>query len=71
MVPQQNIYRENNKIIMTILNHPVCVSNFIRCIRDGKKKGMTSSLLKQKIRIVVTQILCWYIPMRVCQFLGY
>lgn len=45
---QKSIYRENNKIIITRMNHPVCVSDFIRCIRDGMARGYDEFFIETK-----------------------
>lgn len=38
----QNVETESNTIIINRLNHPKCVSDFIRCIKDCKWRGYQS-----------------------------
>ena len=45
---QKYIYRENDKIIITRMDHPVCVSDFIRCIRDGMDRGYDEFFIETK-----------------------
>ena len=41
MMYSKDIERYNNTIIIKTLDHPACVSNFLREIRDGINKGYT------------------------------
>ncbi|SHJ04712.1 protein of unknown function [Anaerovibrio lipolyticus DSM 3074] len=48
MSQQQNIHRDKNKIIITRMDHPACVSDFIRCIKDGINRGYTEFIIETK-----------------------
>ena len=47
--PKVNVLRDSNTIYIYQMNHPHCVSDFIRVLHDGQQRGYEEFVIKSKL----------------------
>lgn len=53
---QINVLRDGNTICIYQMNHPRCVSDFIRAVREGQQRGYEKFVVKSKLNISTEQV---------------